>query len=184
MSIGIAPKRVLSGSDVRAKPFAYGELRLRVAALLRRSRDRRVEGGLRVGELEVDPASRDVRVRGRRVLLSQKEYALLRRLATDPTRVWTKAELLRDVWGFRTLGTTRTLDSHACRLRQKLSLRGDRFVLNVWGVGYRLIDGEVTEPAAAATAAALDGVAAPGGRRAGGRGSAARAAMGCRGVAS
>jgi DNA-binding winged helix-turn-helix (wHTH) protein len=69
--------------------------------------------------------------------------------------VWTKAELLRDVWGFRALGATRTLDSHACRLRQKLSLRGDRFVINVWGVGYRLVDGEVSERAAAATAAAL-----------------------------
>ena len=141
--------------DFVAKPFAYGELRLRIAALLRRSRDRRVEGRLRVGELELDPASREVRVRGTRVILSQKEYALLRQLAAEPTRVWTKAELLRDVWGFRALGATRTLDSHACRLRQKLSLRGDRFVVNVWGVGYRLVDGEVDERAAAATAAAL-----------------------------
>jgi DNA-binding response OmpR family regulator len=141
--------------DFVAKPFAYGELRLRIAALLRRSRDRRVEGRLRVGELELDPASREVRVRGTRVILSQKEYALLRQLAAEPTRVWTKAELLRDVWGFRALGATRTLDSHACRLRQKLSLRGDRFVVNVWGVGYRLVDGEVEERAAAATAAAL-----------------------------
>ena len=106
--------------DFVAKPFAYGELRLRIAALLRRSRDRRVEGRLRVGELELDPASREVRVRGTRVILSQKEYALLRQLAAEPTRVWTKAELLRDVWGFRALGATRTLDSHACRLRQKL----------------------------------------------------------------
>jgi DNA-binding response OmpR family regulator len=47
------------------------------------------------------------------------------------------------VWGFRALGSTRTLDSHACRLRQKLGRSGDRFVLNVWGVGYRLIDGPV-----------------------------------------
>ena len=57
--------------------------------------------------------------------------------------------------GFRVLGATRTLDSHACRLRQKLSARGDRFVVNVWGVGYRLVDGEVTDAAADATAAAL-----------------------------
>jgi DNA-binding response OmpR family regulator len=59
------------------------------------------------------------------------------------------------VWGFRALGATRTLDSHACRLRQKLAGHGDRFVLNVWGVGYRLVDGEVAEAAAVATAAAL-----------------------------
>jgi DNA-binding response OmpR family regulator len=54
--------------------------------------------------------------------------------------VWTKEELLRTVWGFRSPGATRTLDSHACRLRQKLGIEGDRFVVNVWGVGYRLVD--------------------------------------------
>jgi DNA-binding response OmpR family regulator len=141
--------------DFLPKPFAYGELRLRIAALLRRARERPSEGRLRVGELELDPVSREVRLRGVRVTLSQKEFALLRQLAGEPTRVFTKAELLRDVWGFRALGATRTLDSHACRLRQKLSVRGDRFVVNVWGVGYRLVDGEVDESAAAATAAAM-----------------------------
>ena len=111
-----------------------------------------MEGRLRVGELEIDPVAREVRLRGVRVTLSQKEFALLRQLAAEPTRVFTKAELLRDVWGFRAFGATRTLDSHACRLRQKLSARGDRFVVNVWGVGYRLVDGPVGEVAAAATA--------------------------------
>jgi DNA-binding response OmpR family regulator len=135
--------------DFVAKPFAYGELRLRIAAVLRRARSRPGRGRLRVGELSVDPASREVRLRGRRIELSQKEFALLRALAADPTRVLTKAELLRDVWGFRTLGTTRTLDSHACRLRGKLGADGDRFVVNVWGVGYRLVDGPVAEEVAA-----------------------------------
>ena len=55
----------------------------------------------------------------------------------------------------RVAGATRTLDSHACRLRRKLAVAGDRFVINVWGVGYRLIDGEVGEDAAGATAAAM-----------------------------
>jgi DNA-binding response OmpR family regulator len=141
--------------DFLPKPFSYGELRLRVAALLRRARERPGDGRLRVGELELDPVAREVRVRGGRVALSQKEFALLRKLAAEPTRVFTKAELLRDVWGFVALGATRTLDSHACRLRQKLSARGDRFVVNVWGVGYRLVDGPVAEPAAAATAREL-----------------------------
>ncbi len=54
--------------------------------------------------------------------------------------MFTKEELLRDVWGFRAMGTTRTVDSHACRLRQKLGVDGDRFVHNVWGVGYRLVE--------------------------------------------
>ena len=135
--------------DFVAKPFAYLELRLRIAAVLRRTRQRRGQGRLRVGELELDPASREVRLRGRRVDLSQKEFALLRALAVEPCRVLTKEELLRDVWGFRSLGTTRTLDSHACRLRHKLGAFGDRFVVNVWGVGYRLVDGPAVEELAA-----------------------------------
>jgi DNA-binding response OmpR family regulator len=135
--------------DYVAKPFSYGELRLRVNAVLRRTRARRAGGRLRVGELEVDPASREARLRGRAIALSQKEFALLLALAAEPTRVFTKAELLRDVWGFRSLGTTRTLDSHACRLRAKLGAHGDRFVVNVWGVGYRLVDGPIAQEAAA-----------------------------------
>jgi DNA-binding response OmpR family regulator len=131
--------------DFVPKPFAYGELRLRVAAVLRRAERRPGLGRLTVGWLEVDPAGREVLLRGQRVPVSQKEFALLRALAADPTRVMTKSELLRDVWGYRTLGTTRTLDSHACRLRNKLGVHGDRFVVNVWGVGYRLIDGPVAE---------------------------------------
>ena len=126
--------------DYVLKPFSYPELRSRIGAVLRRAQQRRGQGRLRVGPLEVDPASRDVRMHGQRIDLSQKEFALLRALAADPTRVFTKEELLRGVWGFRTLGTTRTLDSHACRLRQKLGEQGERFVVNVWGVGYALVD--------------------------------------------
>lgn len=137
--------------DVVVKPFSYPELRLRIGALLRRTARRPRMGRLRVGDLEVDPPSREVLLRGRRIELSQKEFALLRTLASDPTRVFTKEELLRTVWGFRSMGSTRTLDSHACRLRQKLARDGDRYILNVWGVGYRLIDGLVLdqEPLAA-----------------------------------
>ncbi len=129
--------------DYVTKPFSYPELRLRLAALLRRANQRRHLGRLRVGELEIDPPSREVRLRGTRLDLSQKEFALLRTLACEPTRVFTKEELLRNVWGYRSMGTTRTLDSHACRLRQKLGTAGHRFVVNVWGVGYRLVDGPV-----------------------------------------
>ena len=127
--------------DYVCKPFSYPELRGRVAALLRRSGQRPRTGRLRVGELLIDPSSREVSVRDARVELSAKEFALLRTLASEPTRVFTKDELLRGVWGFRSQGQTRTLDSHACRLRKKLSVNGDQFVMNVWGVGYRLVDG-------------------------------------------
>jgi DNA-binding response OmpR family regulator len=55
--------------------------------------------------------------------------------------VFTKEELLRNVWGFQSLGRTRTLDSHASRLRRKLDPERGRFVINCWGVGYRLVEG-------------------------------------------
>src|SRR3954469_20729298 len=129
--------------DYVPKPFGYPELRARVAALLRRSHGRRTGGRIRVGGLEIDPTAREVRLDGARVVVSQKEFALLQTLASEPTRVFTKEELLRTVWGFRSIGTTRTLDSNACRLRAKRAAAGgETFVVNVWGVGYRLLDGE------------------------------------------
>jgi DNA-binding response OmpR family regulator len=83
---------------------------------------------------------------GTRLRLSRLEIQLLVRLAGDPARVFTKAELHREVWGFRAKGGTRTVDSHACRLRNKLALAGaPHHVVNVWGVGYRLLD-PVTAP--------------------------------------
>jgi DNA-binding response OmpR family regulator len=126
--------------DYLAKPFHYPEVKARLEALLRR-RDPRREGPRRVGEIVIDPARREVRVAGREVRLANKEFALLHHLAAEPTRVFTKAELLRDVWGFRAEGRTRTLDSHASRLRRKLDPEAGRYVVNCWGVGYRLIDG-------------------------------------------
>jgi len=126
--------------DFVAKPFSYAELRWRIEALLRRSERRRRAGRVRVGTLELDPGARTVRVDGQTVVLTQTEFALLRVLAAAPTTVHTKAELMRAVWGFRGHTTSRTLDSHACRLRAKLGAGGDVFIRNVWGVGYRLVD--------------------------------------------
>jgi DNA-binding response OmpR family regulator len=126
--------------DYLVKPFHYPELAARVRTVLRR-RGSRDTGPVRVGELVVDPARREARVAGRQVLLSNKEFTLLRRLASEPTRVFSKEELLRDVWGFRSMGSTRTLDTHASRLRRKLDPEQTRFVVNCWGVGYRLIEG-------------------------------------------
>jgi DNA-binding response OmpR family regulator len=125
--------------DYLAKPFHYPELEARLRAVLRRRAPRR-EGPRRIGELFIDPSTREVRVGERRVELANKEFALLRALAAEPSRVFTKHELLRDVWGFRSMGRTRTLDSHASRLRRKLDPEAARFVVNVWGVGYRLIE--------------------------------------------
>jgi DNA-binding response OmpR family regulator len=135
------------GDDVVRKPFAYPELRARIAAVLRRSEIRRGARVLRAGPVVIDVRSREVRVSGRSVELSDKEYRLLVTLAGDPTRVFTREELLRGVWGFETFGRTRTLDSHASRLRRKLRGDGDeKLVVNVWGVGLRLIDGPLHQP--------------------------------------
>jgi DNA-binding response OmpR family regulator len=126
--------------DYVCKPFGYPELRARIAAVLRRVRSRRALGRIRAGALEIDPAARTVRLHGRPIALSQKEFSLLRVLAAEPGRVFSKDELLKTVWGYQSLGRTRTIDSHACRLRRKLAVHGDRYVVNVWGVGYRLLD--------------------------------------------
>lgn len=125
--------------DFVTQPFIYEELLARIHAVLRRARPALRER-LEAGPIVVDRATRRVTVHGERVTLASKEYELLAKLATDPHRVFTKEELLRDVWGFRSLGRTRTLDSHASRLRRKLDrLNGHEYVVNVWGVGYRLL---------------------------------------------
>lgn len=125
--------------DYLAKPFRYPELRARIGAVLRRARHE--DGPNRVGELVIDPFRHRVTVGGRAIRLSKKEFSLLRVLASDPRRVFAKEELLRRVWGFRDPGRTRTLDSHASRLRRKLDPEHGRYVVNTWGVGYRLVDG-------------------------------------------
>ena len=126
--------------DYVVKPFSYGEVLGRIRALLRRSTGRPLKGVLRVGELTIDPATRAVRLGGEAVHLSAKEFALLHTLATDPTRVFAKNDLLRDVWGYVSIGTTRTLDAHACRLRKKLSGSSRPYVVNLRGVGYKLTE--------------------------------------------
>jgi DNA-binding response OmpR family regulator len=128
--------------DFLAKPFDYQELLARIRAVLRRTAPAAHEV-LRAGPITADLATRCVKVGEIPVALASKEYELLLKLMSDPTRVFTKEHLLRDVWDFRSLGRTRTLDSHASRLRRKLTAAAGagEFVLNVWGVGYRLLDG-------------------------------------------
>jgi DNA-binding response OmpR family regulator len=125
--------------DFLVRPFSYEELLARIRAVLRRTTPAPHEVR-RAGAIEADLATRTVTVGEVGVPLAGKEYELLLKLMTDPTFVFTKEQLLRDVWGFRSLGRTRTLDSHASRLRRKLAAAGaGPVVVNVWGVGYRLL---------------------------------------------
>ena len=125
--------------DYLGRPFHYDELVARIRAVLRRTAPPQSER-LTAGEIEIDRPTRRVTVGGERVILPTKEYELLVKLASDPHRVFTKDELLREVWGFRSHGRTRTLDSHASRLRRRLARPGGAaYVRNVWGVGYCLL---------------------------------------------
>jgi DNA-binding response OmpR family regulator len=123
--------------DYLTRPFAYEELVARIRAVLRR-RTPRTEL-IDLGELVVDRGGRRALVNGLSLTLATKEYMLLLRLAQDPDRVLTREQLLRDVWGYRTFVPTRTVESHASRVRCKLAAAGlPGWIVNVWGVGYKL----------------------------------------------
>lgn len=126
--------------DFIAAPVSYLELRARLRALLRRAEDAVDAPILSVGSLTIDTAAHTVSFGGVEVELCRLEYELLVHLARKPTTVCSKHELLHVIWNRRTDQGARTLDSHASRLRRKLDAVGaDGFVVNVWGVGYRLV---------------------------------------------
>jgi DNA-binding response OmpR family regulator len=135
--------------DFLARPVSYLELRARLRALLARSARGHGRGAslVQVGALTIDTAARAVNLHGHAVKLRRLEYELLLTLAREPQRVFAKQELMRQVWGHRAPVSTRTLDSHASRLRRALDAcepppragsGPGRWVLNVRGVGYRL----------------------------------------------
>jgi DNA-binding response OmpR family regulator len=124
--------------DVIRAPFIYTEMLARVRSLLRRHLEN-TPAVLRYGALEINPAAHQVTFGLTPVDLCRQEYALLAHLARDPDRVFAKDELMREVWGFRAQSKSRTVDSHACRLRRKLALAGaEGWVTSLWGIGYRL----------------------------------------------
>ena len=120
--------------DYVVKPFGIMELQARVKAVLRRT-ERRGDQVLTCGDLEIDPAAREVRKGGKLVDLTFKEFELLKLLCARRGVALTRDEILQTVWDYDYTGETRTVDMHVKALRQKL---GDDVVTTVRGVGYKM----------------------------------------------
>jgi two-component system phosphate regulon response regulator PhoB len=130
----------LGADDYVTKPFSVKELLLRIKAVLRRNGeapapDRRV---LSAGEIVLDTERHEVRARGEAVVLTALEFRLLKTFLERPGRVQTRETLLSDVWGIDADITTRTVDTHIKRLREKLGPAGD-IIETIRGVGYKLV---------------------------------------------
>ena len=121
--------------DYVVKPFGIMELQARVKALLRRAGRPRTESVLTCGDLEIDPAAREVRKNGVPVELTYKEFELLRLLCAHRGMVLTRDDILQAVWDYDFAGETRTVDMHVKTLRQKL---GEGYIQTVRGVGYKM----------------------------------------------
>ena len=111
------------------------------ATLIVQKRTTPEEGELiRVGDLSINPATYEVAISGRRVDLRFKEYELLRLLAANPGRVYSREALLSQLWGYDYFGGTRTVDVHIRRLRSKIEDADHNFIETIWNVGYRFRD--------------------------------------------
>lgn len=127
----------LGADDYLAKPFGMMEMVSRVRAVLRRSRPKEDTQILRVGNLELNRDEHTVFTAGNRLVLTLKEYELLRILMDHPGRVFTREQLLQSVWDSAYAGETRTVDVHIGTLRSKLGVCAD-YIETVRGVGYRM----------------------------------------------
>jgi two-component system, OmpR family, phosphate regulon response regulator PhoB len=144
---GEAEDRILGlevgADDYVVKPFVVREVVLRVTALANRLAERRARpaagdpgGVLKVGPIELDPVTHDVRIQGAPTQLRPLEYKLLQLLVSDPGRVFSREELLEQVWEMRGDINTRTVDVHVRRLRVSLGPAAD-VIETVHGFGYR-----------------------------------------------
>lgn len=128
--------RVPAG-DVIIAPWHAGEIALRVERLLEATQPADAPGVIRAEGLVIDTNRYDVFVEGRQVMLTFKEYELLKLLAANPGRVYSREALLEQVWGYQYFGGTRTVDVHVRRLRAKIEDAQRNFIETVWNVGYR-----------------------------------------------
>lgn len=141
----------LGADDYLVKPFSPRELLARIKALLRRIEETREDSGVRVSlkDLEIDPSGYTVTLAGRPLELTPREFELLHFMAIHQGQVLSRDQILDSVWGIDYPGTTRTVDEHIKRLRQKLGRepRAPVSIATVWGVGYRLEVSRQTEGA-------------------------------------
>jgi DNA-binding response OmpR family regulator len=141
----------MGADDYLTKPFSVMELIARVKAIFRRvdaiaAREVKARQQLEFGELAIDVERRAVKLRGAALDLTAKEFDLLLHLALNPGRVYTRTQLLDQVWGYSHSGYEHTVNSHMNRLRAKIESdpATPRYVLTVWGVGYKFADGAAT----------------------------------------
>jgi len=129
----------VGADDYVTKPFSPTVLVKRVQSLLKRkSFDPQVNVRINVDGLLLDRAAHAVTLDGKEVSLTLKEFELLDRLMSMPERVFSREQLLNDIWGYTYEGDTRTVDSHLARLRTKLGKWGDRHIVTIYGLGYKL----------------------------------------------
>ena len=128
----------LGADDYITKPFEMREVIARIRAVLRRFDQETGEPKLMFDNLVIDKQSYNIIVNDTKMEIPPKEIELLHFLASSPNRVFTRAQLLDDVWGFDYFGDTRTVDVHVKRLREKLQGVSDQWeIKTVWGVGYK-----------------------------------------------
>ena len=128
----------LGADDYVTKPFSVKELILRIKAVLKRGDKKKdlVEVERKFGDLAIDVDSHEVHVNSEQIILTALEFRLLRQLVDNRGRVQSRDHLLSEVWGYNAEVTTRTVDTHIKRLREKLGSMG-KYVQTIRGVGYK-----------------------------------------------